>query len=339
MALFELRDTKLSALERISFPQAGIREREHIQQALVHNISALLDGVLVIGDEQNLWLEANRRVDLLCIDRKANLVIVELKRDDSGSTAELQAIRYTAMLSTMTFSELCGIHSKYCTSKGHDVSPNEAEDLIRSFLGWGDEGEEEDFNSDPKIVLVSGDFSKELTSTVLWLNSRGLDISCVRLVAYQNVEQILVDVQRVIPVPEVEDYQVKLRRREEEKAEARRYKRDYTRYIWRGNTFAKNQLAHAVILNWVQENKPKNLSEVLAAFPISNQAYMIASLEDARKVVDRGHRPRHYLDAEQVLITDDGNRHCVSRGWNINTITEFISVAHELGYEIAEALE
>ncbi|MEO0872647.1 MAG: hypothetical protein AAFY19_11940, partial [Pseudomonadota bacterium] len=76
MALFEIEGTRLSAIREVSLSGAGVKEREHIQQALVDNIGAVLDGVLVICDEQNLWQDANRRVDLLCIDKKANLVIV-----------------------------------------------------------------------------------------------------------------------------------------------------------------------------------------------------------------------------------------------------------------------
>ena len=35
--------------------------------------------------------------NLLCIDREANLVVVELKRTEDGGHMDLQAIRYAAM--------------------------------------------------------------------------------------------------------------------------------------------------------------------------------------------------------------------------------------------------
>ncbi|RLA03436.1 MAG: hypothetical protein DRQ54_10765, partial [Gammaproteobacteria bacterium] len=44
-----------------------------------------------------------------------------------------------------------------------------------NFLGW-EEADEEHFGQDVRIVLVSGDFSKELTTSVLWLNERDLDV-------------------------------------------------------------------------------------------------------------------------------------------------------------------
>lgn len=50
--------------------------------------------------------DSNRRIDLLCLDKQASLVVVELKRTDDGGHMELQAIRYAAMISPMTFSEM-----------------------------------------------------------------------------------------------------------------------------------------------------------------------------------------------------------------------------------------
>jgi hypothetical protein len=43
------------------------------------------------------------------------------------------------------------------------------------------------------MVLASADFSKELTTAVLWLNERDLDIQCVRLKPYDSPEGLLID--------------------------------------------------------------------------------------------------------------------------------------------------
>jgi RecB family endonuclease NucS len=39
-------------------------------------------------------LEGARRIDLLGIDKQANMVVIELIRDDAGSHMELQALRH-----------------------------------------------------------------------------------------------------------------------------------------------------------------------------------------------------------------------------------------------------
>lgn len=76
------------------------------------------------------------------------------------------------------------------------------------------------FANDVRIILASANFSKELTSTVLWLRDRDIDITCVRLRPYQFEGNTLLDVQVIIPLPETAEYQVKVRQRDEIRREA-----------------------------------------------------------------------------------------------------------------------
>jgi hypothetical protein len=57
-----------------------------------------------------------------------------------------------------------------------------------------------------------------------------MSITCVRLIPYKYQDQILVDVQQIIPLPEVESYQVKIKQQSEERREARKSSKDHTRY-------------------------------------------------------------------------------------------------------------
>ena len=50
---------------------------------------------LVIAEEFSEWSGSQRRIDLLAIDRDANLVVIELKRTEDGGYMELQALRFT----------------------------------------------------------------------------------------------------------------------------------------------------------------------------------------------------------------------------------------------------
>src|SRR5262245_5877964 len=69
-------------------------------------------------------------------------------------------------------------------------------------------------SSDVRIILVSTDFGREVTTAILWLNRfDGMDIRCVRLVPYDVDGQVLLDIQQVLPLPETADDQVKLRRK------------------------------------------------------------------------------------------------------------------------------
>ena len=90
----------------------------------------------------------------------------------------------------------------------------------------------------PRIVLVSGGFSNELTTSVLWLNDNyGLDIRCIRLQPYRNGNELLVETSQVIPLPEAKDYQTQFRKRENE---VRRQRSSQSRSVPGGQGFEES---------------------------------------------------------------------------------------------------
>jgi hypothetical protein len=153
---------------------------------------------------------------------------------------ELQSIRYAAMVSKMTFAQAVEAHSSYLARIGRE--PSEAEAEILKFLDW-DEPREQEFAQDVRIVLVSADFSKEITTSVIWLNERELDIRCVRLRPYRLGEKTLLDIQQVVPLPEAAEYQVQLRRKAAEQREAQGRHSDWSRYDLNVGSQTFNNLA------------------------------------------------------------------------------------------------
>lgn len=211
MAIFEIKPEQIVKIEETTFDAAGLRERYDLQRLLRKQIDVLLPGLLVITEEFSEWDDSRRRIDLLCLDEDANLVVVELKRTDDGGHMELQAIRYAAMVSTMTFQKVVELHGRFLAKFGRSEDPQAG---ILSFLGW-EEPDEDRFAQDVRIVLVSADFSKELTTAVMWLNERDLDIRCIRIKPYRDNGRVLIDVQQVIPLPEAAEYQVQIREKEQ----------------------------------------------------------------------------------------------------------------------------
>ncbi|HEX8352923.1 MAG TPA: DUF4268 domain-containing protein [Pyrinomonadaceae bacterium] len=219
MALYEVTPDNLVEIERTTFDQAGLRERTDLQRLLQKKIDVILPDTLVIAEEFGEWEESKRRIDLLALDKDANLVVIELKRSEDGGHMELQAIRYAAMVSTMTFERVVDIYGRYLARSGVNA---DARTMILDFLGRV-EPDEDSFAQDVRIVLVAANFSKELTTAVMWLNRRDLDIRCIRLTPYQDNGRVLIDVQHVIPLPEAAEYQIQIREKEQkerkEKAE------------------------------------------------------------------------------------------------------------------------
>ncbi len=226
MSIYEVTSNSLEALQPTDFAREGLRERTDLQRLIRDQIEVLDPNLLVISEEFGDWEESRRRIDLLAIDQQANLVVIELKRTESGGHMELQALRYAAMVSTMTFDKALDIYRAHLQEMGRDDDP---ESSLLEFLEW-DEQDEERFALDVRVILASADFSKELTTTVMWLNQRGLDIRCVRLQPYSDGDRIFLDVQQVIPLPETEEFQIQMREKVQREKQTRSSGRDMTRF-------------------------------------------------------------------------------------------------------------
>lgn len=232
MPLFEITKDSLRDIPATGFDAAHLRERADLQRLLRDRIDVISPDTLVIAEEFCDWEDSKRRIDLLGLDKSGSLVVIELKRVDDGTCMDLQAIRYAAMVSTMTFDQVVAAYSNYLSRRG---LPGDAKQIILGFLGW-DDPEKEQFAQDVRIVLAAADFSKELTTAVMWLNQRDLDIQCVRIRPHLDNGRVLLDVQQVIPLPEAEEYQIRVRAKATEERAARmehgtgaeRYRRFWT---------------------------------------------------------------------------------------------------------------
>lgn len=231
MAIYKILNDELLPLSTTTFADESIKERDDLQRLLKKKVDIISPDTLVISEEFSEWEDSKRRIDLLGIDTDANLVIIELKRTEDGGYMDLQAIRYASMVSALTFERAEKIYRKYLNENQIEA---DAKDELLAFLGWT-EADEDQFAQEARIVLASAEFSKELTTSVIWLNNQGLDIRCIRLKPYNDGDNLLLDVQQVIPLPEAEEYQVKIRDKQRQEKISRTYAKDRSLYTIRYN--------------------------------------------------------------------------------------------------------
>ncbi len=117
MPIFKIVDKKIVPIERTTFAKLGLRERQDIQALVKSKIDVLCPDTLVVAEEFGEWEDSKRRIDLLGVDKSANLVVIELKRTEDGGHMDLQAVRYAAMISTLTFHKLVEIYGYYLQKK------------------------------------------------------------------------------------------------------------------------------------------------------------------------------------------------------------------------------
>lgn len=327
MPIYEFASEEIRPLSKTTFSLAQLQERRDLQRLLRANISVVAPDTLVIAEEFGDWDESRRRIDLLGIDRDANLVVIELKRTEDGGHMDLQAIRYAAMVSTMTFTQAADVFGRYLAQIGKADTDARAE--LLDFLGW-DVPDEDAFAQDVRIVLASAEFSRELTTSVLWLIERGIDIRCVRLQPYGLDGRILVDVQQIIPLPEVAEYQVRVTEKKRKEREARTDTRDWTSYdVSLGGRqltgLRKRHAIYQVFRHLVESGfAPEEVAEHCG--PRANRALVSVEGEvnaedffhlakETREKQGRGFDPTRYFCGEDELIPFRGRTYAFLNQW------------------------
>jgi hypothetical protein len=218
MPIYKIENEKFIELTNTTFENENIYEVRNLQKYLSNSIEIIDSDLLVIATEFSDWEDSRRSIDILCIDSEGNLVVIEIKRTQDGSHMDLQSLRYASMIANMKFDKALSTFENYL--KKINSSLNAGKEMLK-FLGWT-EVIEDNFAQDVRIILVSANFSIELTTSILWLNERDLDIRCVKFNIQKDNDQIFFDIRQIIPLPESADYQVRLKEKTMEERLVRR---------------------------------------------------------------------------------------------------------------------
>jgi hypothetical protein len=337
MPLYQLTSSSLVRLSNTSFQDENLRERQDLQRLLKRNITVISPDTLVIAEEFGDFSDSNRRIDLLAVDKDANLVVIELKRTSDGGHMELLAIRYASMVANMTWDHAVYAYRRYLEANGTEL---DAESSLLEFLGW-DSPQEDNFGQNVRIILAAGDFSKEITTSVLWLNERELDITCVRLGLYRSGEQLLLNAEQIIPLPEAEGYQVEVRQKRREERGSRASTKDrsvLTLYI-DGESFKSRFKKSDIGLNTVLAIKHAGLLDSGVFELLRNDtSCSFQLLKKADEVTDTERKYSKYRVSGEPEIEHEGVGYYVARNWGIGNISGFINRMIErfptLSYEI-----
>ena len=74
-------------IAEVEFASLGFQERRDIQEWIAANPGILSEDLLIIGKEFSGFDKTDERLDLLALDADGKLVVIELKRDDTGADA------------------------------------------------------------------------------------------------------------------------------------------------------------------------------------------------------------------------------------------------------------
>jgi hypothetical protein len=334
MPIYNISTEGITKVPQTNFQTNGILERNHLQRFLRDKIDIISEDTLIISEEFSDWDDSRKRIDLLGVDKEANLVVIELKRTDTGDHMELQALRYASMVSTMNFEKCISIYQNYIDNRGLTI---DAKESLMNFLDW-ENPLEEDFASNVKIVLASADFSKELTTSVMWLLSKGIEITCIKLSPYIFNGEVLLDINQIIPLPEAESYLIKIKEKNTERQIAIESTRDKTKYLFNDKLLGKGRLVFEVVKQFIKENQHLTFEEIKEKFPSNLQGStgVLNTLAFVNQKYNGSKKKRHFIDKNDILTSADGIEFLVSTEWGIGNINKFVELARSENFDIQE---
>jgi hypothetical protein len=213
MYIINKETNRIEKIETATFRQLGFKEREHLQEWIANNPSCLNEELLIIQKEFDGFNDTSERLDLLAIDKQGNLVIIENKLDDTGRDVTWQVLKYSSYCSTLNGSQIISIFNQYLSKIG---SSDNAETILGEFLESDDYREKLNIGNSQRIVMIAGEFRKEVTSTVLWLLNYGLRVQCFKAIPYKLGEQLFLNLEQIIPIKEAEDFVISMAKKSRE---------------------------------------------------------------------------------------------------------------------------
>mgnify|MGYP001163234682 FL=1 len=154
-------------------------EEAILEEWLESNPDGILEdgNILIIG--RQVATDLGGFIDLLGVDRKGDMVVVELKRDRTPRDTLAQALEYVSFAERLDTGQLEAILRSYL----NDESLNLAEHHREYFALGSDEAVA--FNKDQRIVIVGQRVTPEIRQTASFLRSKGFRVTCVEFTFFQ----------------------------------------------------------------------------------------------------------------------------------------------------------
>jgi hypothetical protein len=148
---------------------ASLNLEARLEKWLARDVSILADDLLVIG--QQVETAFGGFIDLLCIDRAGDLVIVELKRDKTPREITAQALDYASWVANLSRESISATASRYLGSAGS------LEEAFRQRFG---EELPDSINDSHRMLIVASRIDPSSERIIKYLsNGYGVNINAV----------------------------------------------------------------------------------------------------------------------------------------------------------------
>lgn len=217
--MYLLKNHQPSKIKATTFTDLHMKESD-IEEILRQNVDMLCDdeeSMLIVG--QQVENGSGGRSDLTAIDNEGDLVLIEIKRDKADIASrreafEFQAIRYAASYATIKSTDelIQNIFAPYVEKHRKEFAQQQglnSSEIAKRFLSdFVELNNITAFNARQRIILVASEFDDQTLSAVAWLNNNQVDISCYQICPYKLNGDVLIDMKKILPVVDYEDFYV-----------------------------------------------------------------------------------------------------------------------------------
>jgi len=197
----------LEEIDEVTFTDHNLKERDHIEEWIRKKPDILDDELLIIGHEY-AKLDTNERIDLLALNKEGALVIIELKRDGSGSDVEFQALKYCSYCSQLSAQDIIEIYREYLEKNRINENPLENISNHLDLDSTNEDKVNELLNFRQEFIIAGRDIDRRILSVCAWLSENGILCKCYTIKPYNNGvdENVYIDVNQIIPPYTINDY-------------------------------------------------------------------------------------------------------------------------------------
>lgn len=155
MYILDSTTNTLQKAQLCKFKDLNLKEREHLQEWIANEPTSLGEDLLIIQKEFDQFSDTRERLDLLALDAKGHLVIIENKLDESGRDVTWQALKYASYCASLTKEQIISIFQNYL-GPGKD-----ARKILTDFYEVDLDEIELNPENSQRIILVAANFIKK----------------------------------------------------------------------------------------------------------------------------------------------------------------------------------
>lgn len=170
--------------ELVEIPKAKLDFENRLEDWLEQDITVISTDLLVIG--RQVPTDFGGFVDLLCLDRSGDVVIVELKRNQTPREVTAQVLDYASWVQDLSPDRLVEIADNYFRNKS-------AVNLEQAYINkFGSELPEENLNMNHQMLVVASQIDASSERIIQYLSNRyGVSLNAVTFQHFQTEDNEL----------------------------------------------------------------------------------------------------------------------------------------------------